>query len=396
MTNLDYLYKPAAAKDIYNKNHFVDRKLHFRIIERGTILPHKHIWINGKWTWGFGGVVDVRNNFIESSFVTNDMGAAYTPTEEIQHSPATVVYLGLFCPIWGHCLTDNIRRLWFLKSDVFAEYFKDCPLVYIPWCGTVALEHQKNFKRLLEILEIDVERFQPIYHPTQFENIILPDESFFPSEVQKSFTNEYRETIDRVKNFALKNLTPTSSKKIYFHYGVNQVGEERLAEYFKAKGYMPVSPERLTFDEQLNLLTNAESFASTLGSCAHNSLFLRAGTETILIPRAANRWTDYQATIDQLNNLNAIYIDSALSLFEHGNTSYCFIISRQLKKFFGDRFDGYDEDDFKAFLEYVKICMNNGFRINKHAEKYYDEVLQEFLLQLSRREDLTRAYGIQL
>ena len=137
MTNIDYLYNKDAAKDVFNKNYFVDKKLHFQIIERGTILPHKHMYVNGQWTWGFGGIVDNKNNYISSSFTMSGGGAAYTPTEEIQHSAETVVYLGLFFPVWGHAIGDNIRRLWFLKSRVFKGYFKNCKLVYIPWGGGV-------------------------------------------------------------------------------------------------------------------------------------------------------------------------------------------------------------------------------------------------------------------
>ena len=135
MINLDYLYKPDAAKNITGKNYFVDKKLHFRIIERGTILPHKHIYVNGQWTWGFGGIVDEKNNFVKESFVTGDGGGAYTTGEEIQYVTTTVVYLGLLYPVWGHAITDNLRRFWFLKSDVFKSYFKNSPLLYIPWGG---------------------------------------------------------------------------------------------------------------------------------------------------------------------------------------------------------------------------------------------------------------------
>ena len=225
----------------------------------------------------------------------------------------------------------------------------------------------QNFKRLIEILEIDVDKIQPITQPTQFENIILPDGSFYSEDGEIKFTNEYRETIERVKSFALKNRTPTSSKKIYFYYGRAQFGEERLAEYFRSKGYEVILPEKLTTDEQLNLLIKAESFASTLGSCAHYAIFLGNGTEAIFIPRSANRFTEYQQVIDQIANLNAIYIDSTLSIFEYGNRLYCFIISEQLKKFFGDKFDGYDEEDFKIFLGYTKTLMSRGFPRNEEA-----------------------------
>ena len=391
MTNLDYLYNKDAASDIFGKNHFVDNKLHFKIIERGTILPHKNIYVNGGWTWGFGGIVNSRNEFVENSYVHKGAGGAYTPTEEIFHSPATVVYLGLFYPVWGHCITDNIRRLWFLKSDIFKTYFKNCQLIYIPWAGQFSFEYMQNFKRLLEILEVDINKLVPVYHPAQFENIILPDDSFYDGK----FTNEYRETIEQIKSFALKNQTPTSSKKVYFYYGTAQFGEKHLAEYFHSKGYEIFSPEKLTFDEQLNLMINAESFASTLGSCSHNSIFLRDGTECIFIPRAAKRFSGYQQMIDQIANLNAIYIDSTLSIFETMNGPYCFIISEQLKKFFGDEFTGYDEEDFKAFVEYSKSSTQNGYQRNEEAWKYYEPVLQKFFTQLSQRKDLMEAYKVK-
>lgn len=135
MNNFDYLYNPDAAKNTYDKDYFVDKKLHFRIIERGTILPHKHMYVNGQWTWGFGGIVDSKNNFVKGSSVSEGGGEVYTPMEEIQHRNLTVVYLGLLYPVWGHAITDNLRRVWFLKSDVINSYFKNCPVVYLPWGG---------------------------------------------------------------------------------------------------------------------------------------------------------------------------------------------------------------------------------------------------------------------
>ena len=401
MINLDHLYNKDAAVDFFSKNHFVDKKLHFRIIERGTLLPHKEVFVNGRWTWGFGGIVDSKGKFIKSSSVYSGLGGAYTPTEEIQRSPATVIYLGLFFHVWGHVITDNIRRLWFLKSEIFNRDFKNCMLVYLPWRGALSLDHpqQRGFRRLLEILEIDVNRLVPIYHPVQFENIIMPDESFFATKRdmnEKNFTAEYCETIDQIRHFALKNQTPTSSKKIYFFYGAKQIGEERIAEYFKSKGYVIIRPEKLTLDEQLNILINAESFASTIGSCAMNSLFLRDGTEAILIPRSANAFTGFQTAVNQVNQLNANYVDSTLSVFNQRHDLFCFIISKQLKEFFGEEFTGYTDDDFKIFLTYIRYAMSIGRKINNKEVTGYGATLADFMVQLSQRKDLLDAYGINL
>ena len=395
MVNLDYLYNPAAAKKNFGKKHFADKKLGFRVIENGMILPYKKT-IDGKTDktgWGFGGIVDSEGEFIKSSHVFSGAGKYYKPLPAaIIHSSQTVIYLGMFHSTWGHVITDNIRRLWFLKSEDFKNNFKKLPLVYLLCTKNevFTLESYKNFRRMLEILEVDVDNLQPITQPTQFDKIILPDESFY-LESSRKFTVEYRETIDRIRDFALKNRTPTSVKKIYYFHGVRQLGEERLAEYFRSKGYEIVRPEKLSLDEQLNLLINAESFASTLGSCSHNSIFLRDNTEAIFIPRAANVFTGYQPPLNQVHPLNINYVDSSISLFNMRHAFYLYAISKQLKNFFGDKFDGYEEDDFKLFLEYVKNATSKNLSVTQVAKEYYDIVLFDFMEQLERREDLITA-----
>ncbi len=394
MTNLDYLYNKEAVKLFFNIERFVDDKLGYQIIEQGTILPHEKI-IDGQRTkdgWGYGGIIDKNNKGIASSLVHLGAGSFYIP-EEVQHNSETVIYLGMFAKTWGHCITDNINRLWFLKSDYFKNQFKNCPLVYLLCTkdSVFSLESHKSFRRLLEILEIDISKLKLIKQPTQFEKIILPSQSFYLHwKDGRQFTKEYREMISCVRNFALKNRTPTSTKKIYYFHGARQFGEQYLAEYFRSKGYEIIRPERLTLDEQLNLLINAESFASTIGSCSHNSVFLRNGTETILIPRASEAANGYQMTLDRVNPLNINYVDSTLSLFYRGNAAYCYIISEQLKKFFGDKFDGYKEEDFKIFLEYVKNQLSH--KVNPKAKAYYSEFIKKFLAQLHKREDLIAAY----
>ena len=280
--------------------------------------------------------------------------------------------------------------MWFLNSDEFKNQFKDCSLVYIPWTGH-PLEKQKNFRRLLEILEVDIARLKPVSQPTRFEKIILPDESFFSDGTNKKFTGEYRETIERVRLFALKNRTPTSSEKIFYFHGLRQKGEERLAEYFKSKGYEIIRPEKLTLDEQLNLLMNCRSFASTLGSISHNSIFLRDDTECIFIPREPNNLSNYQIAFNQVHPVNSIYIDSTLSIFCKALFNIFYMISPQLKRFFGDKWDGYEEEDFQNFLQYVKRAENSGLPVNARAVEGYGEIFTDFMAQLKQREDLITA-----
>ena len=398
MTNLDYLYNPKVAKTAFEQNYFIDKKLGFSVIENGMILPYKRKVMNKPTNlWGAGGIVDGEGNYIKSSFVSQYLICqAYTPpSETIRYSSETVIYLGMFLNVWGHDLTDNIRRIWFLKSDAFKSEFKNCRLVYVQVKGRGCdFKYDYAFHRLLEILEVDINKLNIIERPTRFDKIILPEESFCLDNI-RNFTNEYREMIYRIRNFAMKNSTPTFDKKIYYFHGVRQMGEERLAEYFKSKGYAIVSPEKLTLDEQLNILINAESFASTLGSCAHNSIFLRDGTETIFIPRLVNRLTYHQPLLNQVNQVNAHFIDSTLSIFAKSQGPYLYIISSQLKEFFGDKFDGYSEEDFNIFLQYCKNCIGRGLTANLKQLKDYGKFFQDFCEQFKQREDLMVALNIK-
>ena len=349
MTNYDGLYKKNYYGEKIFENHFSTKNLNFQVIENGTVLPLT--FVNGKVN--FGGIVDVEGNFVERSFIHIGAGETYIPDEEILNSSETAIYLGMMTNIWGHCLTDNIKRLWFLESETFKEIFKNCPLIYI----NTYTKFIPNLQRLFEILKVDTGNWREIKKPTKFKKIILPDESFFLDKgsvtnfdcaIEGSqnnfkgndssyFTKEYISTVDKVRNFAQKNFTRLSQKKFYFFHGKNQVGEKDLADYFSSKGYETIIPTNFSLDEQLNILANCENFASVTGSISHNIIFMRDKTQAILIPRRASFLNIYQQTLDKIHDLEIFYVDSSMSIYaasERG--AFCYIISKQLKKFFGD------------------------------------------------------------
>ena len=389
MVKCDYLYKPETFIEKINKNHLSNKKLNFKIIDNGTILPHKNV----PGTVGFGGITDNEGNFLEESFVHHGIKGVYTPNEKVEYIPTSVIYFGMAAPIWGHVITDNIKRAWFFYSDVYKRYFKNFPIAYTPMCVGGG---GKNFTKILEILEIPPTKLIPITKPTKFLCIILPEESF----TFTYFTNEFEETVERLRNFALKNFKPLSQKKFYFFHGRNQIGEERIANYFYSKGYAIIRPEQIPFEEQLNIYANCQNFASSLGSIAHNTIFTRNGTEAIFIPRVPVSFVPipHQLLINSMRNLNANYIDSTLSSYMINYTGpYCYIISKQLKKFFGDKFDnGYSEDDFKIFLQYVRYSLVNKLKENINAKNYYSSIIQEFYSQLVQRKDLMEKFGITI
>ena len=173
MVNYDGLYnKDFFGDKLKPKNHFVERKIHFKIIEDATILPHKNL----PDSVGLGGIVDSKGNFIEESFIHPGTNEIYTPYEKVEVASEPVIYFGMLVNIWGHCLTDNIKRLWFFFSNSYNKYFKKYPIVYVPmWYGIIP-----NFAKLLEVMGFNVNNLRPITKPTKFPLVIMPDASLFP------------------------------------------------------------------------------------------------------------------------------------------------------------------------------------------------------------------------
>lgn len=265
-----------------------------------------------------------------------------------------------------------------------------------------------NFIKLLKILDIDVNRLLVVNKPVKFRSIIFPDESFFLDDsgdkyqnafftADAFFTKEYIETVDRIRDFALKNCTRLDKKKYYFYHGRNQVDEERIANYFHSKGYEIVQPEKLPLEAQLNILVNCESFASTLGSCTHNAIFLRDNSEVIIIPRWIKiKLNSYQQALNQLHNLQVVYIDSTFSIYSPEHTGpYCYVLSRQLKEYFGDNAE-YNDEDFATFLMYVRHAVSHNLPMHAEAVKYYGGDYAEFYIKLQQRQDLMQKFGVRL
>lgn len=145
---------------------------------------------------------------------------------------------------------------------------------------------------------------------------------FFTADGSRRFyTKEYLVLINTIKSNELLNKTKTQIyEKVFFSYRKcslkKSIGEYNLEKYFSKQGYKIIYPEKLDFLSQLSILKNCKYFASTIGSCSHNLVFIEKGTEVILIPRA-NYFTGYQIAINDIvkDDNKIYYIDSSLSIF---------------------------------------------------------------------------------
>lgn len=225
-----------------------------------------------------------------------------------------VVFVGSFNACWGHEITDHLKHFWFYFNEHY-QHLKHLKLIY-----TLIFDKKPthNFFELLEYLGIHQKQLQCIEKPTQFKTIYVPDECFFYDLNLKCrrYTKEYIEILNKLPTFENQN-TP---KKIYFSRTQTNCwkdyNELELENFFKNQGFSIFYPEKLNFKEELTLLQNAEVFAATEGSIAHNVVFCK-NLKNALILRKCAHFTQYQLTLNSLlpNQTNIVYINCGYSPF---------------------------------------------------------------------------------
>ncbi|MBE5790338.1 MAG: glycosyltransferase family 61 protein [Clostridiales bacterium] len=375
MINFGYLYNVESYQNILGMEHKVDRNLSWNILENATLLPFAYIPDNLG-----GGIIDERGEYIDGSGLHKGLGTGYDISGmKIHKDEGEVVFLGLWACIWGHDITDNIRRLWVLYNDEFMEKYGHHRFVYI---SVDNRDPEPGFAELLRVLGIERVSLEKIDVVTMYRKIILPDECIWNQDDIEYFTREYVYMIDKVRAYGEAHFRPGGNSKVYYSHrkycGWRGLGERKIERFFEKLGYSIVFPEEHTFNEQLNILLNCTEFASTCGSASHNCVFLRDHTKVYIIPRAFHI-PKYQLALDQVHELDITYVDSTLSMYVHPDHPWIgpfyYIVSKNLQKC------------FRLSVEYseratvFKIYRLLAFAINKTAkpEEYYNTVREEYL-----------------
>ena len=228
-------------------------------------------------------------------------------------SEEEVVFLGCFEKCWGHCLTDNLKHLWLMTSPLLNE-FKQLRKVYV-----YEDEHMgvpTNFTQMLTLLGLSDKCITRISKPTLFKRVYVPDSSFFSDVDNKHryYTDSFSRTVESIISGVRKESEPVKRKKIYlsraqWKCGNTDFGEWQVEKAFKDKGFEILRPETLSFRELVSAMQNCECLGATEGSCAHNSIFLPKGSK-ILILRKADYVNEYQPVINEVRDLDVVYIDA--------------------------------------------------------------------------------------
>ena len=281
--------------------------LGLRSYTNAFIAPYYH------WDQSIGCVIKGDGSIIhDSECLEWKENAAHYDLTNAKHRHKKAIFLGFLLTVFGHSFTDNLRKLWFLKTTICKQLLKDgAELVYTTSWNDPLPQHCREIIRLAGI---DFSQAQHVTDLTQFDEVIVPDNCFRASSNGRLYCQAYTELID-----CIKTNIPSSYKKpedkIYFTRSsfsassMNETGEKDIERVFKKMGYSIIIPERLSIIKQIQLVMNCRYLATTEGSVAHLSIFCKPGTNLIIINKA-NYLNFHQVMINEFAKLNVTYIEA--------------------------------------------------------------------------------------
>jgi len=248
------------------------------------------------------------------------------------------VFLGHFLSIWGHCITDNLRKFWFLQSPE-CQRLKENGYTLVCTLQNKTGQLPSSFIELISYFGLKESDVEIIHQDTTFQELIVPQDSL---DEEHHYHREFKETIDYLISRIPKK--EPGDEKIYLsrahlRHNWRDYGENMIEDAFRRLGYVIIYPETLTFVQQIQLYQSCGSFAATDGSIAHNAMFCRDGIECIVVSKKVGV-TAYQYSIMNMKNFKSIFIDAHLSIFRIFATwfgPFFMYANDNLVRFCGDR-----------------------------------------------------------
>lgn len=338
-----------------NINRFKEKELKVSCYKNSTIVPYK-------------GCFNEQKDFIDGTWLHEITTFNYDEknNDSVQHIKKAV-YLGCFVNIWGHCITDGIKRLWYFYSQDFNNE-NDIEYVYIK-VNTLPLP--ENYLKLLSYLMPQNIKIIEIQAITKVDELYIPDVSFYSDITDgKVFFKEYLFILDLLKQKYKKPDNLKTYDKIYLSRtslkSHIEYGEKYIEKVFETAGFKIIHPQNYTLEEQLSLYESCKYFAALEGSGAHNSIFCKQGTNVYIL-RKSDFINSYQIAIDKIANTHTVYIDSNFSVMNSKSKPWTgpffLYVNKCLSLFFMNEFNLKIKRYFPLllFLKYIFVSFLDKF-----------------------------------
>lgn len=321
---------------------FSDEILKVRTVPDGIILPPREIPDPCLDPVYEGGVLDENLHFVAGSIRISESNPGYfavirgytVNSEMISHSHENVIYGGVALAHFGLFLIECMSRLWYVL-----QHPEDTRRIVFIANGKIG----SWMEEFLALLGIAKERYTIIHQPTQFTSIDVPEESVHSWGT--FFTKEYRQIYaclrDKVKASPHKKIYLTHSS---FKGQIVCCNEKYFEDYFAAKGFLVVSPEKYSLAEQIALMKGAEEVACMVSTLSHWILLSEPHTRLIMLARNNHEVLICQCLINEAAQADWYIVDASQN-FLYGERNRGAILLGPNKHWRRFVRDYYGEDD---------------------------------------------------
>lgn len=338
---LDYLSPKNRNKTLVriSSNYSYNKEIGYSCLEDAFILP----FVSGK---GEGCVLD-KNRKFQSNTTLNasfQSGGYQFNDNEVKSVNKDAIFIGTLFSVFGHVITDDLKKLWFLQTDKAKNLLADgAEVIYISW-------HRQELKsyvaHILSLAGIRLENATRIDSITKYKHIYVPDDSLISKDNLLCYAKEFRNTINLIlQNISLNEFK--SVEKIYLSRTAlknkRDFGEKSVENVFREKGYTIIYPEELSFEKQISLYRSAREIVTTEGSISHMFLFCKPHTKVVILKKA-NYINDYQMMINAFADVDAIFVDAnhTIDYKDAWAGPFYLSVTKYISKYLGiSKFDGF-------------------------------------------------------
>lgn len=367
------------VKKQYNEDHENKNDPYAKIVKNGILLPNKP----GNQPWGIGGCINENNKLVDESTVIRAFGGNYPfDKKEIEFLNERIVYIPIIPKHWGHFLIDAISRFWIFFDDRFNV--NDLKIYYSSW-GWEDGKIDGNYRKFLEYLGL-FDRMIAIDHPIQAQEVIIPCYTMsFCDTYNEEYKLPFKEIIKRVMNSKMiQELEPAD--KIYFtrtrlpSSKFKEIGEKEIEDVMKQNGFLIMSPETMSLEEQIFYINNCTIMAGMSGTIMHNIVFTNKQTKLFIFNRTCMP-NSPQLMLNKLYD-NEIYNIDTYKLItvkhprDYGSGPFWICVNDNFVRFC-DEFE-FEVDDTKSnpnviinYLKYYSALVYYGITRSKFAIYVY-------------------------
>lgn len=269
----------------------------------------------------FVGAVYGRDGIVPESR-RESVGVMYSPADAdsppaegpLPRLEGTYLYAGWLHFHFGHFLLESTSRLWatgWLDDRV--------RLIYHPWDGVdvARLDDNDHIPTTLTALGIQRDRVNTILHDSVVETLIVPQPAV---RINNSVHAEMNVLFDKIRLHVVDAASIAEepayrgvylSRRMLPSDARRYANEEVIEDVFRDFGFHIAYPERLTFNEQVELVATADVLAGIDGSALHLVALARPGITVIVVRARQTALTNHWA-LNQLRGARTIVVDASV------------------------------------------------------------------------------------